>query len=643
MQNDFKQIQDLLESSNPDNIREGAYMAMESGRSELVPILVKHLAFPNPGVQEAVDAALRKIGGETVLYAVLPFLRVEDSAVRNIAMDLLREIGKCDVVTLTELLRDRDADIRIFGADILGATGSALVVQPLCHSLLRDPETNVRYQAAVSLGILGFSQATESLGMALKDDEWVQFAAIEALTKIGDETSVAALLIALTKSSELVASSIVDALGKLGYIKAVPQMIRALPNASVPLANKIACAVVNIVGPRSLSMLGAHEYAKLKKHFFDSLEDEDIEIQDTAINGLASGKGEEEFTAIFKILASLNPDKDHERMLRIIHILAAMGYHKELAVRIAGDNEHQALLAVDLLAHMEDPAIVPLLKSVFWHSQRDLQRAVLLVIASKAGAEEQAFFSEILERHKDGSVLKSAMYYFGKLGQSDLIFEVIFPFLNHPYNDVKEAALEACISVHDPAINKKFQEMAKDEDEAHRMMSMYALGRFAYPENQPYIAQGLQDASAEVRRISVEALRSFVSEDLGVIKLFDKCLSDEDSAVRLATIDVLGSCQEPETVDILLKAMKDTDPWVRARCVESLGKKQLDTIAPQIAELLADDQTLVVIKAVEAMARLGGNVAFQYLLPLMDHPEPEVQDAAATALSQFREQREGKA
>ncbi|MDR1360634.1 MAG: HEAT repeat domain-containing protein, partial [Deltaproteobacteria bacterium] len=522
MQNNLERIQELLESSNPDEIREGAYLSADCDLNEVVPMLVKRIVFPNPGVQEAVEGALRKIGGQAVLYAVLPFLRIEDSAVRNIAMDLLRDVGKCDVPALTELLRDDDPDLRIFGADILGATGSALAVTPLCHSLLRDPETNVRYQAAVSLGILGFPEAAESLGMALKDEEWVQFAVIEALTKIGDESSVAALLIALDKSTELVASSIVDALGKLAYIKAVPMLIRALPQASVPLANKIICAVVNIVGPRSLSMLGAHEYSKLKAHLLTALEDEDVEVQDAAINGLASGKGDEEFAVIFKILSSLNPDTDSERMLKIVNTLAAMGYHKKLAELAASDDEAVALLAVEIMSRLNDPAIVPLLESVFWQSPRDLQRAILLVLVAKSDAGEQSFFSQILDRHKDGSVLKSAMYYFGKLGNSELIFEKIFPFLDHPYNDVKEAALDACIKVHSPEINKKLQEMSKNGQELHRMMAFHALGRYGTAENRPYIVQGLRDASAEVRRVAVEALHSFVNIDLDAMNMLEQ-------------------------------------------------------------------------------------------------------------------------
>lgn len=640
MQEELKKIQELLESNDPEAIREGAYMAMHNGSHDLVPLLVKNIEFPNPGVQEAVDGALRKIGGQVVLFSVLPLLRSEDPTVRNIAMDLLREVARSDVMALADLLKDDDADIRIFGADILGSSCSALAVPPLGHALLRDPETNVRYQAAVSLGELGFPEAAESLGMALKDEEWVQFAVIEALTKLGDESSVAPLLQALDKSTELVASSIVDALGKLGYIKAVPLLIRALPSASTPLANKIVCAIVNIVGPRSLSLLGPNEYDRMRGYFFTALEDEDEEIQDAAISGLASSKGDEEFAAIFKVLAGLNPDRHHERMVGLVKILSGMGYHDELAKNLKSGDETLSFLAMDIISHMSDPAILPLIKEAFWKSQRDLQRAMISVAAAQATAADRDFFLDVLERHKDGTVLKSVLFFLGKLGDESLIFEKVLPQLDHPYNDVKEAALDASVAMGSEAVNARFQEMTKDENEMHRMMAFYALGRFGLRGNLPYIAEGIKDPSAEVRRIAVEALhgKGNDEENQQAVKLLEPCLEDESVEVRLAAINALGICREPEAVDLLLKAIHDPDAWVQARAAEALGGKQLDAVAPQLAELLDSSETLVVIKTIDALTNIGGDVAFQYLLPLVNHPDPEVQNAAEAAMEQIRAQ-----
>jgi HEAT repeat protein len=57
------------------------------------------------------------------------------------------------------------------------------------------------------------------------DEEWVRFAAIEALTKIGDESCLGMLIGALSGSSDLVASMIVDGLGAMGNMKAAPLLL----------------------------------------------------------------------------------------------------------------------------------------------------------------------------------------------------------------------------------------------------------------------------------------------------------------------------------------------------------------------------------------------------------------------------------
>ncbi len=86
-------IIDLLKSGESEDIREGAYLAGKNGMEEVIPLLVTHLQNPDIGVQEASDRALRKIGGPSVVTAAIPLLRSEDAPVRNIAMDLLREVG----------------------------------------------------------------------------------------------------------------------------------------------------------------------------------------------------------------------------------------------------------------------------------------------------------------------------------------------------------------------------------------------------------------------------------------------------------------------------------------------------------------------------------------------------------------------
>ena len=218
----------LLKSDDKEIVREGAFRAGEDNCVEAVSMLAELLQTNHLGIQEAADSSLRKIGGKETVQAVLPLLRSDDAPVRNLSMDILREVGSHDLAALIALVHDEDADIRIFVSDILGSTGNVLAVEPLCDALLKDPEVNVRYQAAVSLGELGMSEAAGCLNKAITDEEWVQYSVIEALTKIGHSSSVDALVKALDTASDLVASMIIDSLGEMGNVKAVTMLLKRI-------------------------------------------------------------------------------------------------------------------------------------------------------------------------------------------------------------------------------------------------------------------------------------------------------------------------------------------------------------------------------------------------------------------------------
>lgn len=639
---DEQQILALLSSDKPEEVREGAYEAGEARLVAALPLMVGKLGqIRSTGVQEAIDRSLRKIGGKAVVEAVIPLLRSEDPPVRNIAMDVLREVGKSDVSALAALMDDEDPDLRIFGADILGSTGSAVAVPVLGRALLKDPEVNVRYQAAVSLGELAYPEAAAALNHALDDDEWVKFAVIEALVKVKAESSVGAMLMALGNSSPLVASNIVEALGEMGYIKAAPMLIERLPAYKGPLANRMVRAIVQLVGAKSLNLLGKEQYKTLMEYMLNALDDEDEQIQDAAIAGLGSARGEREFEAIFRVIAAMDPERQHDRMLKNVKVLAGMGYHEILEKIMRRGSEAERFLAVDIMSLMDDPRVARTLIDVFREQERDVQRQVIGVLGAKAGPEDKDFFLRVLDEAKDGSILKSAFFYFARnnadAGIQELINSKVFPFLKHRYPDVQEAALEACMSLTSNEMRARFIEMAKDAEPFRRQMAYYALRAYRSADVMNCLADGLKDQEAEVRRMAVESLGTFdCSLNLERLILISPCLYDPDKDVRLAVIEVLGMCDDEESGKYLVRGLYDEDPWIRARCAESLAKKGNEERAPEIARLLQDEEPLVVIKAIEALAILGGNAAFRYLLPMVAHNIPEIQAAAEDAIAAIR-------
>ena len=633
---DQAHILSLLASADPESIREGAHLAGEAGLAEAVPVLVQHISSSNIGVQEAVDRALRKIGGPEVVHAVIPQLRSDDAPVRNLAMDLLRALGNTDLEALNALLRDDDADVRIFAADILGSVGSAMAVPPLCHALLHDPEVNVRYQAAVSLGSLAFPEAAPSLDKGLQDEEWVQFSVIEALTKIRAESSVGAMIKALEHSSDLVASTIVDALGEMGNIKAVPLLLKRLDSSPTPLCNKIIRAIIAIMGGRSLALLGAKDCERLRGYMGSAIEDEDTEIQDAAVKGFAALGGNDATINILKLASTINVEKEPDRIVSIIEALVKVGHTPELNNAIRAGDDTIMQIAMEVLLRTDPDAAVPVLMDIFWDRSRDIQRSIILELASRAGKEHQPFFLDVLERHTDGNVLRGALLFLGRKGDADAVYEKIIPLLSHAYDDVKEAALEACIALHTPAIEDYLRTLTKHHDPVQRMMGVYALGFFNLGHSIEELKDALNDESADVRKVAVEAFGRECPIKEEYVALVEQRLTDDNREVRMAVFDTLGLCSDERLTVCLTAGLDDPDPWVRVRCAERLGENKIEQSVERLVGMLQDDNQLIVIKAIEALGMIGGETAFRALLPLLEHPDRDLQEAAETAVDAIR-------
>ena len=69
----------------------------------------------------------------------------------------------------------------------------------------------------------------------------------------------------------------------------------------------------------------------------------------------------------------------------------------------------------------------------------------------------------------------------------------VFALLSHEADEVKEAALDACVEINGPDMNKRFRELFKSEEPINRLMATYALGKLGVKENLSEIALALED------------------------------------------------------------------------------------------------------------------------------------------------------
>ncbi len=634
---DCKEVLLHLQSDNVEEVREAAFVAGEEKFIDAVPLLATLLESDNLGIQEAVDLALRRIGGKDVVDAVTPLLRSDDPPTRNLSMDILREVGVQDLPSLLKLLHDDDADVRIFASDILGSTENLQAVDPLCHALLHDPEVNVRYQAAVSLGELALPEAAKCLNKALKDEEWVQFAVIEAIAKIRDESSVSALVVSLSSSTDLVASMIVEALGEIGNIKAVTMLIRKLDESPTALRNKIVEAVVKIMGGKSLKLLSLAEREKFREYLLVALNDEDTEIQDAAIDGLGFVGGEKASDAVLHLAAGMNTDLESDRIERSIHSMTMIGLTPALETALTGNPAQLVMVAVEVLSRLDDPNVPALLKNAFEENDLEVQRFIAASLF-KVGAEESIdFFLGLLSLEGDPEIVKVALMFVGEKMHSLHGGDFVYSMLEHPDDDVKEAALDACVALAGPEMVERFRGLFESEDPLSRLMAVYALGKLGAEENMEALKAALGDEVPDIRKIALEAIADACPNDEEALQLIVDRLHDENRDVRLAVVEKVGQCSLEHCVPYLVQALEDPDDWVKIRAMEALGVQQAHQAVPRLIGLLEDENKLLALKVVDTLGYIGGETAFRALLDLVGKDDPELSEAAEVAIARIQE------
>ncbi len=245
-----------LRSPNTGTRVNAAKALGKSGRPEAIPALTEATRDPELKVRKVVVKALRSFTSSETVDGMLVSLRDDDKDIRNEAMFALLEIyvgaGNAEMSGSFDW---------ILGSRILGSRKRTPVLKGLVpvdsrvvsgfEVRMQDEEPSLRQRAAYSLGVLGATDAVDTLGAALYDPaKNVRLQAIGALGEIGSDEAGEALRGALRDGSKDISAAAISALGSMRYKPAAPELI------------SIYDANANKLGDRALvalSLMGAPE------------------------------------------------------------------------------------------------------------------------------------------------------------------------------------------------------------------------------------------------------------------------------------------------------------------------------------------------------------------------------------------------
>ena len=145
-----------------------------------------------------VVESLKKAGD---IHGLIRLLDCSDPDIQWKAADALGTMGECASGPLHTILHYPKMHVRLGAIEALGDIRSPDSVEPLVEKLNHDPENEVRWVAAISLGHIGDLRAVPALVETLKDpDRYVRYGAVMSLEALSwtpkNEETLAYMLIA---------------------------------------------------------------------------------------------------------------------------------------------------------------------------------------------------------------------------------------------------------------------------------------------------------------------------------------------------------------------------------------------------------------------------------------------------------------
>ena len=202
------------------------------GSADTLTGLVACLQNKDSELRTAASLALSTLGDkypDETFAALQPLLNHADAMQREIAVVVLREIDKPDVLNALGLaLKDSSAEVRRAAVRVFERHDVNEHISTLLLALT-DEDAEVRRIIVDILANCNDESVLDGLQLALQDEDiWVRSAAVRGLGRIAGERSRGLVEQALSDPVGLVSIAALETLASLSDVSAVPQMISAL-------------------------------------------------------------------------------------------------------------------------------------------------------------------------------------------------------------------------------------------------------------------------------------------------------------------------------------------------------------------------------------------------------------------------------
>lgn len=237
----------ILNLSSDEKIREIEECYSKNLTDEDISILAKLLIDPDKGVRNSTAFFLINSNHDSIPFKVVEYVKSSDTAIRNLAGDILLKKGNDSVSALLNFIDFGNDDDKKFCIDILGLIGNPVACEKIIETLQKSENDNLTLACLEALGNLHCPDIEKIVAPIYNKNELFKPTIIEALGKAGSNEVIQFLIDVFEEEDELIKYAIIESLGIIGNPETINFLLAKIKSENYALVGPLVNSIFKLI------------------------------------------------------------------------------------------------------------------------------------------------------------------------------------------------------------------------------------------------------------------------------------------------------------------------------------------------------------------------------------------------------------
>jgi len=578
--------------------------------------------------EKSIDALIAS-PGKDVVEGIIPLLQQRNTGSRMAVLDVLKKIGSSHVDGVISMLYDENEDIRVYGCEVLSFLKDPRAIPSLIDKLSND-EDNVRNAACVALGDFNDEGAVKALLHALNDVEWIAFSAIYSIGRTKLRIAVPQLLEFFKTSAEELSIAACEVLIEYEDNNILDEIFDTLKGWDRPKRNTYLKTILEKGNEEIFRKLKEKIGDELFEHLLNSVKYEK-QYSLGVIRLLTDFRHSETCEAILGALKEI--DTESEDYEAIMVLFASMSDIWVSSIEDYMKRDEKYLLPLIKACKIAGVKLEEsLLLDIYLSSPVDVKREIITGIPGICRGSCCSIIREAI-KDTDGHIKGYAVNVVGTLSLHELKDEIV-SITQNDFTDVRTKAIKTLVSLDRDRAMELIRHFVYDGSSEDKKVYLSATHLIDSENNFPFIEKLILDADESVRRSTIGVIGNFV-ENRRYVDLIQKILKDDNIPHEVLKVikDKKLDMFKDRLVEIFIDRSKAM--WTRYYALSALSVFENSSLFHIFVNGLNDENGLIIIGCIRALADLNDKKAMSYILPFTDSPNEDIKSTAESVLEKL--------